>query len=751
MDPRSPLPAPRRAPAALASVGILAVMLGVVGAATLPAALAAPDASSPVRISEVQVDDADWIELTNTGTEPVDVSGWVVRDDKDTDAWVVPDGTSIAPGAYFVIDGDGVPGGLTFGLGKKDQARVFLPDGTTAVDAVSWTSSPGTSWVVCGGALVASSAPTRGAANVCPAPSPTTDAPTTPAPTAPTTPAPTTPVPSTPAPTTPAPTDPAGAPLVINEIASQGTDFVELHNTGTTAVDAGGYVVKDSEDDHVFTIPAGTTVAPEGYLLLDALGFGLGNPDQARLFTPAGVLVSSLEWSDHVRPSLGLCDGLAVQQATATPGAANDCTAAPVDPVDPVEATPLDTVGEAFVADAPGEWPGDLSGLDLQGSGADQILWGVNNDTGQLSELRRDGGRGPWLQAQGRPTGGTQLRFADGSGEPDAEGVSVGEDGSVYVAAERDNTAKDSSRNTVLRYDATASGDELTATSQWDLTGVVPATAPNAGIEAVEIVPASAFEHLRAPGARAAAATPVAYAFVAVEATGDVHALELLPGGAVTLVATLDSPLAGLMALDYDEATRTLRAFCDEVCNGRSVRYDLSAADVTASGVIDRATGMPDVANEGVALAPSTVCTDGGREAWFADDADTDGHSIRGTLLAQDCPPTGEPGGGEGATPGTDPSATPSASGPAAGGTDDEPSPSSGSATVSAGDRTPEASTGTVTSARSGAQGDSSAQARQGSLPRTGLDVAPIALVALALIVAGGYLVRRGTARTGRG
>ena len=49
----------------------------------------------------------------------------------------------------------------------------------------------------------------------------------------------------------------------INEVESNGGtpgDWVELVNTGTTAVDVSGWVVKDNDDTHVFTIAAGTSI-----------------------------------------------------------------------------------------------------------------------------------------------------------------------------------------------------------------------------------------------------------------------------------------------------------------------------------------------------------------------------------------------------------------------------------------------------------------------------------------------------------
>lgn len=70
------------------------------------AATSAQAANSDIRINEVESngDTNDWIELTNTGTVAVDVSGWILRDNKDTDALPIPAGTSIAPGGFYSIN-----------------------------------------------------------------------------------------------------------------------------------------------------------------------------------------------------------------------------------------------------------------------------------------------------------------------------------------------------------------------------------------------------------------------------------------------------------------------------------------------------------------------------------------------------------------------------------------------------------------------------------------------------------------------
>ncbi|MFM2475383.1 lamin tail domain-containing protein, partial [Burkholderia cenocepacia] len=103
---------------------------GVVGAS--PALAADTD----IRINEVQSNSAtgapDFVELLNAGTDPVDVGGWVLRDDQDANGDVIAAGTTIAPGAFLVIQ-------PTFGLGANDSARLF-DDALVAIDATSWTA-----------------------------------------------------------------------------------------------------------------------------------------------------------------------------------------------------------------------------------------------------------------------------------------------------------------------------------------------------------------------------------------------------------------------------------------------------------------------------------------------------------------------------------------------------------------------------------------------------------------------------------
>ena len=140
------------------------------------------------------------------------------------------------------------------------------------------------------------------------------------------------------------PSDSSGPPdaitsnLRLNEIESSGGvpgDWVELFNIGAAPIDLSGYFFRDDNDERTFQIPVGTILAPGAFLVLDEadFGFGLGGADQARLFTPDGVLVDSYTWSNHAATTYGRCpDGTGEFVTTTVPtrGGANNCSSAVV-------------------------------------------------------------------------------------------------------------------------------------------------------------------------------------------------------------------------------------------------------------------------------------------------------------------------------------------------------------------------------------------------------------------------------------
>jgi hypothetical protein len=70
----------------------------------------------------------------------VDISGWIIRDNDDTNGYTFPSGTMVPATGFLVIDrvNVGQPGGIDFGLGAVDSVRLF--DGTTLVDTYAWTA-----------------------------------------------------------------------------------------------------------------------------------------------------------------------------------------------------------------------------------------------------------------------------------------------------------------------------------------------------------------------------------------------------------------------------------------------------------------------------------------------------------------------------------------------------------------------------------------------------------------------------------
>lgn len=137
--------------------------------------------------------------------------------------------------------------------------------------------------------------------------------------------------------------DGAGAcgPLItlvkINEVEASGGaagDWAELYNTSATlTVDISGWVFKDNDDMHSYTIPAGTTIAPLGFFVLEeaAFGFGLGPANSTRLFDASGaILIDSYTWTSHAAVTYGRCPqdgtGAFMNTVMSTKGAPNACS-----------------------------------------------------------------------------------------------------------------------------------------------------------------------------------------------------------------------------------------------------------------------------------------------------------------------------------------------------------------------------------------------------------------------------------------
>lgn len=561
----------------------------------------APAPPPDVVINEVESNGdqvADWVELKNRSASAVDVSGWKIVDGDAAHAAtpvVVPAGTTIAAGGYYAIytELNQSPG---FGLGVGDSVTLYLADGTTQIDTTTWGAHAPTTWGRCPdgtGAFGDTTTSTRGAANAC-------------------------------------------SPVRINEVESDGgtpADWVELTNISASPVDVSGYVVKDSDDAHAFTIAGGTSVPAKGYLVLDQadLGFELDATDSVRLFAADGTtLIESYAWTSAATQSYGRCkDGVGDFRDTKAPtkGAANSCPG--------LETSPWPGAQTVTYADRTETFPGDLSGLAFDPANPD-VLWAAQNKKGTLYKLTRDADDN-FVPAAGWPR---DPKYVGGSGSVDSEGIAIGPDGFVYLTSERDNEASGISKNAILRYDPSSpAGATITPTSQWDLNSFLPTVGSNLGLEGVTFVPDS---FLTANGFKdqstGVAYDPATYPlhgsglyFVALEANGALYGFALdSDGHTAHKVATVASGFPALADVDFDPELNRLRAVTDDTVDGKTSLLKIDGSgDFVVDAAYDRPAGMPNLNNEGLAVAPQSRCVDGKKEVLWADDGDTDLHSLR--------------------------------------------------------------------------------------------------------------------------
>ena len=110
--------------------------------------------------------------------------------------------------------------------------------------------------------------------------------------------------------------------VVINEVMYSAPDsldtgdWIELYNLLDSDQDLSGWLLKDDDDDHVFTLPPGTLIPAGGYWVVSAdtaafsahhpevdnlvgeIPFGFGRNDQVRLYFPSGEVADSLAYRE---------------------------------------------------------------------------------------------------------------------------------------------------------------------------------------------------------------------------------------------------------------------------------------------------------------------------------------------------------------------------------------------------------------------------------------------------------------------
>ena len=436
---------------------------------------------------------------------------------------------------------------------------------------------------------------------------------------------------------------------------------------------------------------------PPGFTMGTYSGSGIGlstGGDEVNIYDASDALVTSVSFgaADNVSPfqtfdnAAGASGAISQLSETGTNGAfvaAND----PAEIGSPGSATlatgttsstspGATTTTSVLGGTGFGAWPGgatvqtrsnylfggNLSGLDYEGTGSSVpgVLWGARNGPGALFRLVFDGTN--WVPDSANNWGnGKLLHYPGGAGDPDSEGVTmVGDDsaGGIYVSTERDNTNGGVSKLSVLRFDPSDPGTELTATNEWNLTADLPPVGQNLGLEAITWIDDSYLtaNHFFDQGAHHTY-DPADYPdhgtgifFVGVEASGTIYAYALDQNGSTFhRVATIPSGFPTIMDLQYDRDLHDLWAECDNTCNGRTtvLRLDPGTGTFGVALGFERPAGMPNVNNEGFAIAPATYCDSGVKPVYWADDSETDGHSIRGGTLSctaqTGTPPTSVP------------------------------------------------------------------------------------------------------------
>jgi len=123
--------------------------------------------------------------------------------------------------------------------------------------------------------------------------------------------------------------------VVVNEIRSNDDGpggWVELYNPTDRVVDLEGWKVANEHVNQATTLPAGTSIAAKGYLVLDESAFPLGisRVGGVHLFSRYNVIVDDPFWSNPILLTIGRCpDGTGdfVGLTEPTKGVKNDCQA----------------------------------------------------------------------------------------------------------------------------------------------------------------------------------------------------------------------------------------------------------------------------------------------------------------------------------------------------------------------------------------------------------------------------------------
>lgn len=275
----------------------------------------------------------------------------------------------------------------------------------------------------------------------------------------------------------------------------------------------------------------------------------------------------------------------------------------------------------------------DWSGLVYQQVSASRPagLWAVNNGNSLLHFIP---------EGATKPT--TTHTMTPGGATIDAEAVTIGGDGGLFVAGEGSGGAQ----NAVYEFNV-SNGVNLMNTWNFGKAGenspIFPGKDPNdpnsvdhkaqnnKGIEALAWVPRSALGQVGTSYRRDDSLA--GFVAIGTETQSTIYFVALLRGNPAQyeVVATADTGLKGVMGLEWDG--QELWAYCDNAC-GKSPAGGEPAAHVAIfkqtpqmlelAGRWPTAPELEEVTLEGFALKPFDSCRAGGnRQAWWVADAAT--------------------------------------------------------------------------------------------------------------------------------
>ena len=565
-----------------------------------------------IAINEVESngDATDWVEVINTGLEDVDISGWYLLDNDPVghknDVTPVLENTILKPGELYVFEQNK---DFTFGLGKNDEVTLFNSSGV-AICSYKWEGHANGVYARIPdgtGAFVDFKTATKGKKNKI------------------------------------------VNPVVINEIQSNdpsgNKDWVELANPTDQVIDISGLVMKDEKDKDAYTIPQGTTIEANGFLVIyhddkgeTGFAFGLGKGDSVRLFEDGEqIAIASWPKGSHTNPTWGLYPDVHGKTYKNTLVATINAPNKFADIPDTIK-WPGDNDVKIF--DTTPTFLEDSSGLDFY----DGKLYAVDNGTATfwILNVNKDG----TLTLDDDYKNGKQVAFKKDKDNvkakgPDAEGISVDNDGYVYLASERDNSAKGVNYNVILMVDPNKSDKRLVALNEWDLTNTLPSVSANMGIEAVEWVSFEdidgklidqntnkAFDKDNYPNAISSGIF-----FVALEDNGHVYAYVLNKDETAIQIADIDSKLNGAMALDYDTYEKALWVASDDGYNNLSAKIKLNGTINPEIVHVLPAEGLDKKANnEGFAIASKEYTLNGQRPVYHFRDGVTSNALTIGSL-----------------------------------------------------------------------------------------------------------------------